>query len=63
ELMRKDSMITAVEIASALKLSKRAVDKQIQKLRETNKIRRVGPDKGGHWEIITVTDGDKAGEE
>lgn len=61
ELMRKDSMITAVEIASVLKLSKRAVDKQIQKLRETNKIRRVGPDKGGYWEIIA--DEDKAGEE
>ncbi|MBR5095509.1 MAG: putative DNA binding domain-containing protein [Treponema sp.] len=53
KLMRLNSMITAVEIASILKISKRAVDKQIQKLRETNKIRRIGPDKGGHWEILS----------
>ena len=52
ELMKNDSMITAIEIASKLNISKRAVDKQIQKLREASRIKRVGPDKGGHWEII-----------
>lgn len=59
ELMRLNSMITAVELAEILKISKRAVDKQIQKLRESNKIRRIGPDKGGHWEIIEKSEDGK----
>ncbi len=35
-----------------LGLSSRAVEKRIKLLREHDVIRRVGPDKGGHWEVV-----------
>lgn len=28
---------------------KNAIEKQMVKLQKTGRIRRVGPDKGGHW--------------
>jgi predicted HTH transcriptional regulator len=28
------------------------ISREIEKLKELGYIRRVGPDKGGHWEII-----------
>ncbi len=44
--------ITTLEIAKILGLSKRAVLKNIKKLKEQNKLKRVGPNKGGYWEVI-----------
>ena len=53
ELIKNDPNISAAAIAEQIGLSSRAVEKQLKKLRDENLIRRVGPDKGGHWEIIT----------
>jgi hypothetical protein len=36
----------------ALGITKRAVLKQIDKLKEHGRLSRVGPTKGGRWEII-----------
>ena len=44
--------ITLSEMASQLDMSRNGVDKNIRKLKEQGIIRRVGPDKGGHWEVI-----------
>ena len=44
--------ITLLEMASQLGMSRNGVDKNIRKLKEQGIIRRVGPDKGGHWEVI-----------
>ena len=30
----------------------RAIKKQIEKLKIQGRIRRIGPDKGGHWEVV-----------
>ncbi len=51
ELMRGDPEITIAELAQQLGISDRAVKKQITKLKQQDLIRRVGPDKGGHWEV------------
>lgn len=50
--IEQNAKISATEIAMQLGLSARAVEKRIKTLRENNIIRRVGPDKGGYWEII-----------
>jgi len=42
---------SACEVAQALGLTSRAVEKQIATLKATGRLRRVGPDKGGHWEV------------
>ena len=44
--------MTIAELAAILKLTTRAVEKQLAALKKQNRLRRVGPDKGGHWEII-----------
>ena len=52
ELIKQNSYITTTEMAENLKISRRAIAKQITNLKENNQIRRVGPDKGGYWEVI-----------
>jgi ATP-dependent DNA helicase RecG len=42
----------AGEIAVTLGTTRRAVEKQIAKLRKEGRIRRIGPARGGHWEVI-----------
>ncbi len=50
--IKVDAKVTAAEIAMQLGVSSRAVEKRIRTLRENGVIRRVGPNKGGSWEII-----------
>lgn len=50
--IRQNPKVSAAEIAMQIGISSRAVEKRIKALRENGMIRRVGPDKGGHWEII-----------
>ena len=52
ELISVDDKITTQEMADKLEISRRAVAKTIAKLQSAGILRRVGPDKGGHWEII-----------
>jgi ATP-dependent DNA helicase RecG len=52
ELVAADDKITTQEMANKLGISRRAVAKTIAKLQSAGILRRVGPDKGGHWEII-----------
>ncbi|MEW5816335.1 MAG: ATP-binding protein [Spirochaetota bacterium] len=49
-LQNKD--ISAQAIAEQIKLSSRAVEKQISNLKKLGILKRVGPDKGGYWQII-----------
>ena len=51
ELIREDKNITIPIISEKLGLTTRAIEKQMVKLQEAGHIRRVGPDKGGHWEV------------
>jgi ATP-dependent DNA helicase RecG len=44
--------ITTEELSEKLGFSVKGVDWQIAKLKKENLIRRIGPAKGGHWEII-----------
>ena len=52
ELISASPSITISEIADRLGMTTRGVDKNIKRLKEQGIIRRVGPDKGGHWEVI-----------
>ena len=51
-LITHNKNITISEMAKKLNISTRAVEKQIAKLKKEGKIRRVGPDRGGYWEIV-----------
>lgn len=47
--------ITTQEIAEVLDLSIAGIEKAIRTLKKQNRLRRIGPDKGGHWEVIIKT--------
>ena len=51
-LLKTEPELAAREIARRIGISPRAVEKQIAKLRQGGKIRRIGPAKGGHWEVL-----------
>ena len=52
ELIRGNPKITFAEMVSAAGISRSAIQKHIERLKDTQRLRRVGPDKGGHWEVI-----------
>ncbi len=51
-LMQQHPSVTIRELAAALGISTRAVEKQIARLRSAGSIRRIGPARGGHWEVL-----------
>lgn len=51
DMIRRQPEITIPEMAEALGKSTRAIEMQLAKLRKSGKVQRVGPAKGGHWEI------------
>lgn len=54
--MQQDPKVSAAKIAIQLGVSSRSVEKHIRNMREKGIIRRIGPDKGGFWEIIEKED-------
>ncbi len=51
-MVSENPKITAVQMAEKLGVTTRAVEKQLANLRKKGIITRVGPNKGGHWEVI-----------
>ena len=47
-LLKTNPELSAREMADMIGITQRAVEKQIAKLRDENRIRRIGPDKGGY---------------
>lgn len=43
--------ITTTQMATVLGINRSAVSKHIKRMQAEGVIRRVGPDKGGHWEV------------
>lgn len=52
ELMRDNPSISRAEIALVLGIHESSVKRRLESLIANGRIRRIGPDKGGHWEIF-----------
>lgn len=50
-LISNNPNITTTQMATALGINRSAVSKHIKRMQAEGVIRRVGPDKGGHWEV------------
>ena len=48
----ENPQITTNQLAEFSNLSVAGVEKNLRQLKEKNLIRRIGPDKGGHWEVV-----------
>jgi len=50
-LVSSDASVTSSEMARQLGVSRQTVAKAVASLKNKQHLRRIGPDKGGHWEI------------
>jgi len=52
QLLYQNKSYSAYEIAKILNKSERTIQRYLNLLIKKKRIQRIGPDKGGHWEII-----------
>ena len=50
--IKDNPQITMAELAKKTGISAKAIEKQIARLKKDSLLIRVGPDKGGHWEVV-----------
>ena len=50
-LLGENGNMTTVTLAEALGVSTKAIEKHLSKLKSEGVISRIGPDKGGYWEV------------
>lgn len=51
-LLKDENDLSAKDLAKHIGITERAVEKQIANLKLKGKLNRIGPDKGGYWEVI-----------
>jgi len=51
-LFHYNKRVSIREMAMGIGIRTTATDKNLTKLKRTGAIRRIGPAKGGHWEVV-----------
>ena len=54
--LKRDPNMSTTDLAEQIGISRRAVAKHIAGFQAAGLLRRIGPDKGGHWEVIEKLD-------
>lgn len=54
-LIARNPRVSKKAMAQSLDISVTAIDKNLKTLKQKGLLRRVGPDKGGYWEVIILT--------
>ena len=52
KLIKENPETSAESLAKIIKISQRAVEKHLSKLKQRGILKRIGPAKGGYWEVI-----------
>ncbi|MBI5555815.1 MAG: winged helix-turn-helix transcriptional regulator [Elusimicrobia bacterium] len=52
EAVAKDPAISAKTLADMVGISTRKIQGNIAKLKSMGVLKRIGPDKGGHWTVV-----------
>ncbi|MEQ8766711.1 MAG: winged helix-turn-helix transcriptional regulator [Planctomycetota bacterium] len=55
-LIAEQPTITTAELAKHIGITAKGIEWQLGKLKADGRIRRVGPDRGGHWEVVESSD-------
>ncbi len=55
KLIKNDNNITILQIANLLDITDKTIKRDITKLKNENKLTRIGSSKGGHWEVLDGT--------
>jgi len=53
EEIRKDKFVTTKHLSDVVGISERKIKENIKKLKDKKMLKRVGPNRGGYWEIIS----------
>ena len=51
-LLSQDNSLSAAALAERIGITPKAVEKHIAKMKAEGILKRVGPDKGGHWQVV-----------
>ena len=51
QIISTDKFVTIEELAKTIQIGTTAVENNIAKLKKKGLLKRIGPAKGGHWEI------------
>ena len=51
ELIRADDTVTVSEMAESLGIPKRTIEREMKRLRDSERISREGGNRYGHWKI------------
>ncbi|MEK6982493.1 MAG: ATP-binding protein [Candidatus Micrarchaeota archaeon] len=51
-LIKSNPSITTDELADKLKLTTKGIEWQVSRLKSKGVLKRIGPDKGGHWGVL-----------
>lgn len=52
ELLSQDNSLSAAALAERIGITSKAVEKHIAKMKTEGILKRVGPDKGGYWQVV-----------
>ena len=55
QLMKNNRAITVLALAKKIRVNEKTIKRDIDNLKKDGSIRRIGPDKGGYWEVITAS--------
>lgn len=55
-LLSQDNTLSAITLAQRIGITPKAVEKQIAILKANGALQRIGPDKGGYWQVVEKTD-------
>jgi len=50
--LEKDRNLTIPKLAELIGVTERSIERNLKKLQEQKRLRRVGPAKGGYWEVL-----------
>jgi predicted HTH transcriptional regulator len=54
KLIHKNSSITIHEMVNIIGVSQRSIERNLKKLQIENKLKRIGADIGGYWELNEI---------
>ncbi|MBQ7253181.1 MAG: winged helix-turn-helix transcriptional regulator [Bacteroidales bacterium] len=49
--MKENPEVTTSQMAEVLRVSRQTIATRVKVLQVQGIVRRIGPDKGGHWEV------------
>ncbi len=52
-LVAKNREITAPEMAKEIGITIRSVERNLEKLKKLGLLKRIGPDNGGYWQLVS----------